>query len=715
MTTKVNFCSNCGNSLGEEARFCPSCGLDVAASGAGVESIAVSRTLEEEIADGLRTNLVGEYDISGLLGRGGMALVYRAHELMLDREVAIKVLPPDMAFGSGMVERFKREAKTSAKLNHPNIIPIYRIGELKGTVYFVMKYVPGKGLDELMAERGRLDVDVVATVLKQVGDALSYAHRSKVIHRDIKPSNIMIDVDGWALVMDFGIAKAGGSSTLTATGAAIGTPHYMSPEQCTGKDVTALSDQYSLAIMAYQMIGGALPFDGETLPEILSQHFFEQPQPLGELAPDCPQTVIEAINRGLSKKPEDRFGTLDAFIKAICSGSSADRDSVRKQLAAMVVESGVRGPEHPPQSPVPLSRDIQPSSDEVIRSAAGAPTTPMPASKASPSAGLSQAPTTPMPAQKEVPLAGFDSGVQTTPMPLNESVAGAATVSVPGRGPAQSATTSANSGKRKKVGLMVTLGIAGVALVGWFIAQGSGTPPTAPVRENASAVGDPPTGVPAGPVDPVAGSPTANDLDAPAGVIDSAASRDETVAVEPPPPVAPANGTLRVIGLPSGARVTVNGSAVTNPGSTQFAPGSYSLVVTAAGYQPLRIAPVVVRDGQTRTIDASGMVRSPQVNEIPVAVDPPVQVADAHPSCVGTPVLPAGSPQELTRIRITDCVVGLTIRVDGRPNENGLFELKPNGRVRIILTADSFATVRIDTTIAPGSLLVVSGALLPRL
>ena len=644
-----------------------------------------------------------------------MALVYRAHDLMLDREVAIKVLPPGMAFGSGMVERFTREAKTSAKLNHPNIIPIYRIGELKGTVYFVMKYVSGKGLDELLSEKGRLDIDIVSLVLKQIGDALSYAHRANVIHRDIKPSNIMIDGEGWALVMDFGIAKAGGSSTLTATGAAIGTPHYMSPEQCTGKDVTALSDQYSLAIMTYQMVSGVLPFDGDSLPEILSQHFFEKPEPLENLVPDCPAGVIAAINKGLSKKPEDRFDNLDDFISSVRKGSHADPDTVRRRLAEIVRQSGIPPAEDPPQSPVPLGKagPGEPTTPMPVgdKTRPSAPTTPMPAQQGpEPPVAASQAPTTPMPAQKAtVPLTD-DPGVLTTPMPQSPTLedheaAAAPTIAVPGHPAAQSTPAPKPVAARKsKTGLLVGIaGMGALAIATWFWMNRGGEEATAPqpVETVASAPVEP---ADQGPTDPVvpAESAVAELTPVPA---------EQPPAEEAPPPAAPpANGSLRVTGVPSGARVRANGRVLLSQGYTALPPTTYTIVITADGYETHRMRGVQIRSGERRDIDVGADMR---LTLGPVAAAPPPLTVDpnAHPSCNREPRIPAGSLEATVALRVLNCVPGLAIRIDARPNNDGLFQLKSGGRVRLILTARGYVTGRIDTIISAGTILVVSGAL----
>ncbi len=176
------------------------------------------------LLDQLRKALLGHYEVFGEIGRGGMATVYLGHELALERKVAIKVMSPGLVHGPGMVERFKREARTAAHLSHPNIIPVYAVREGEGLLFFVMKLVEGTPLDAIMKELGKLPLPMVEAILAQVGGAFGYAHRHGIVHRDIKPSNILIDDEGWAVVTDFGSAKVQESEALTQSGVAVGTP-----------------------------------------------------------------------------------------------------------------------------------------------------------------------------------------------------------------------------------------------------------------------------------------------------------------------------------------------------------------------------------------------------------------------------------------------------------------------------------------------------------
>ena len=226
-------CGECGADLAAGARFCHACGAPAAAPPPAAPDDPLRKTLEQAIGF--------QYRIIRLLGRGGMGAVYLAHEFALDRDVAIKVLPPEHASTPELRERFKREARTAARLSHPHIVPLYTFGEVAALMYFVMGYVDGESLADRLARDGPLDGDAASVLLGAVCDALAYAHGRGIVHRDIKPDNILIDgVSGAPLLTDFGIAKpALGDAQLTTAGQLIGTPHYMSPEQCLGQRVGA--------------------------------------------------------------------------------------------------------------------------------------------------------------------------------------------------------------------------------------------------------------------------------------------------------------------------------------------------------------------------------------------------------------------------------------------------------------------------------------------
>ncbi|OYV99361.1 MAG: hypothetical protein B7X11_05450, partial [Acidobacteria bacterium 37-65-4] len=243
-----------------------------AAVGAGAGASAAPQDDSAAVRDALKD----EYELEKELGRGGMAIVYKARDKALEREVAVKVLPFSLSFDAEFVERFQREARTSAKLEHPNIIPIYRVGKSGRVIYFVMKFLRGKPLSNVIEARGALPVPEIKRVLIEAGRALGYAHKHGIVHRDIKPDNIMFDELGQAIVTDFGIAKAQSGARLTGTGMSIGTPHYMSPEQARAQTLDGRSDIYSLGVVAYQCLTGHVPFDGEDSFSIGYKHIMEE-------------------------------------------------------------------------------------------------------------------------------------------------------------------------------------------------------------------------------------------------------------------------------------------------------------------------------------------------------------------------------------------------------------------------------------------------------
>jgi serine/threonine-protein kinase len=279
-----------------------------------------------------------QYQLEDEIGRGGMSVVYRACDLRLNRPVAVKVLPPELAYDPAIRTRFTREAQTSGRLAHPHIVPIYDVGERDGIAYFVMALITGGNLATLLAREPRQPVDEVRRFLCEVAAALAYAHVRGVIHRDIKPDNVLLDEEsGRAMVTDFGIARAIESGTrLTITGNAVGTPTYMSPEQAIGeREVDGRSDIYSLGVLGYQMLTGRVPFSSGNSMSLLLKHVSERPRPIADLRPDAPRALREAIERALLKAPEDRWPTADAMRQALMSDDvlgpawRADREPVR--------------------------------------------------------------------------------------------------------------------------------------------------------------------------------------------------------------------------------------------------------------------------------------------------------------------------------------------------------------------------------------------------
>ena len=345
-------CYRCATPIPENSRFCLSCGADVSGETAErTQAVDADPELQKELQAELGTDFLIERE----LGRGGMAVVFLATDVHLGRKVAVKVLPPEFTrlASGGMVERFKREARTSATLDHPHVIPIFRVSTGGKLFWYVMKYLEGEALDDILKREPQLPFARTADILKQTADALGYAHRKNVIHRDVKPANVMLDENGWVTVTDFGIAKALDTSSLTGSGSMIGTPYYMSPEQCSGTKVTGASDQYSLAVMAYQMVGGHLPFTGETVVEIIKKHCMEPPPPLGVLRPATPPALVAVVERALSKSPEDRFPSVVEFAGAFENATGAAGLKVAERPAE-ALEPRQRPSETALASPLPV-------------------------------------------------------------------------------------------------------------------------------------------------------------------------------------------------------------------------------------------------------------------------------------------------------------------------------------------------------------------------
>jgi serine/threonine-protein kinase len=254
-----------------------------------------------------------------------MSVVYRARDIRLNRPVAIKVLPPELAHDPAVRARFTREAQMSAQLSHAHIVPIYDVGERDGLAYFVMALVSGANLATHLTRDPRQPLDEVRRILSEVTDALAYAHLRGVIHRDVKPDNILLDrLTGRAMVTDFGIAWAMETGArLTATGIAVGTPTYMSPEQAIGeRELDGRSDIYSVGVLGYQMLTGRVPFEAGNSMALLLKHVTEKPRPIADLRPDTPRALRETVERALMKAPEDRWPTAAAMRDALTSGES---------------------------------------------------------------------------------------------------------------------------------------------------------------------------------------------------------------------------------------------------------------------------------------------------------------------------------------------------------------------------------------------------------
>ncbi len=274
----------------------------------------------------LQTSLAGQYSLERELGRGGMGIVYLARDVSLDRLVAIKVLPPELAARRERRERFVREARTAAQLSHPHIVPIHHVGEANETVFFVMSYVEGETLGHRLRSRGALPVHQAVRIVREVAWALAYAHLRGIVHRDVKPDNVLLERDsGRALIMDFGIASAASDDPALDDIERFGTAQYVSPEQAAGASIDGRSDVYSLGVVAWQAIAGEPPFSGSPL-ELLEQHLRTPAPPLVTRAPAVPHAVARAIERCLEKDPNRRWTTAESLADALGSAGEAPKE-----------------------------------------------------------------------------------------------------------------------------------------------------------------------------------------------------------------------------------------------------------------------------------------------------------------------------------------------------------------------------------------------------
>jgi serine/threonine-protein kinase len=279
--------------------------------------VAVSDSLIDTLFD-------GRYRIQRKLGAGGMADVYLAEDQELGRRVAIKILNGRHANDDQFIERFRREAKNAAALNHPNIVSIYDRGNAEDTYYIAMEFLDGRTLKELIVGRGAAPINVAIEYARQILSALRFAHRHGIVHRDIKPHNVLVDGEGRVKVTDFGIARAG-TSQMTETGSIVGTAQYLSPEQARGGEVDPRSDLYSLGIVLYELLTGKTPFEGDTPVEIAMKHLSNAPQPPSKLRPDIPRELDMVVLRALAKSPDDRYQSADemeADLERVARGAS---------------------------------------------------------------------------------------------------------------------------------------------------------------------------------------------------------------------------------------------------------------------------------------------------------------------------------------------------------------------------------------------------------
>jgi hypothetical protein len=307
-------CPQCGVRLDALTTSCGRCGAVITGGGHDGERA-------ERVRQRLQAQIGAAYQLGALLGRGGMGIVFRAKEVALDREVALKVLAFDALLNPEAFTRFEREARLAARLDHPNIVPIFAVGQGDGAAYYTMRFVRGGSLESRIAEQGAFGFDEAVRLLGEVAAALDYAHTQGIVHRDIKPANILLSDGGHAMVADFGIARAFAGDAVTSTSGShtgvVGSPAYMAPEQWRGDKPDGRADQYALGVLAFEMLSGVRPFRDVSMQELLRLHLSQEPPSLDALRQGLPPHASAAIRRAMSKEPADRFESASAFVAAL--------------------------------------------------------------------------------------------------------------------------------------------------------------------------------------------------------------------------------------------------------------------------------------------------------------------------------------------------------------------------------------------------------------
>ena len=303
--------------------------------------------------------IVGRYELEELVGEGGMSSVYRAHDTVLERRVAIKVLHEHFSRDPEYVERFRREARAIARLAHPNVVTVIDRGEWEGRQFIVFEHVAGENLKAVIEREGPLAVDTAVRLACQIGRALAFAHQLGIVHRDVKPHNVLIDATGTAKVTDFGIARAlDTDEALTATGTVLGTGQYLSPEQANGERGDERSDQYSLGVVAYELLTGEPPYTGDNLMAVAMRHVRDPVPSVRDRRADVPERLDAIVAKAMAKRPEDRFASMEALTAALESCVTEPAEDA--QPRAQDEDTGVIPPPPPAARPATVRTRVAP-------------------------------------------------------------------------------------------------------------------------------------------------------------------------------------------------------------------------------------------------------------------------------------------------------------------------------------------------------------------
>jgi predicted Ser/Thr protein kinase len=572
---------------------------------------------------------IGRYNIAAELGKGAMGVVYRATDPNIGRTVAIKTTRLDThgLEPADLLRRFRNEARSAGTLNHPNIVTIYDAGEQDGIFYIAMEYIEGETLHALLTQHRSLPVEKVIDIVRQVCAGLDYAHAHGVIHRDIKPANIMLAANGAVKVMDFGIAKAGG--TMTATGQVLGTPNYMSPEQVKGKSIDGRSDLFSVGVLLYEMLTGEKPFDGQNVTTIIYKIVSENPIPPRELDVTIHPGLSAMVTKALAKAPDDRYQTGAALVAALENYKSCGSESRATQLISPIGDRTlVTSPpaQVKPPAPAPLAA------------------TPVAAQAPAPPKPVAVAPRAPAPAK----------------LPVRKA-------------PAQ------GTNMRVLVGIVVLLLIA--AVVAWRVhrrhqqqaQEAAATPPTVVAQE--PAVTPPPAAETAAvPTPPAEATSAAEPPTQAQPARATSKSKAKSAAAQPAPspqapptsaPEAPATGTVHVTSTPPGATVTIDGSGsfVTPFDSPPLKAGTHAFSISKVGYAAAQ-RKLDVAAGKAANLDVSLAVSGAVLE---VQSDPPgaAILVDEKPTNKFTPAKLA-VPQGEHKVRL---------RMEGYKDENTVIQL----------------------------------------